>query len=427
MSSTLAFPAATPGAVACPKAIARLLAPFLVAASVLYNFLLCFVDTKLFSIGTHVVIACEIVIIAAAFAIVWHRSATQYIILLLLAGYFYVIMLIRSEFDPKVLRDLLIPFAFFLMGSYLGSFRSADRLVTALLFFALGVVLFEWLALNTYLHYFDPIKYYVARGTEANLQADSANGVFIKANDTVAGLYINSTRFEARTLLPFLGEHRASGVFLEPVSAGNFGAIVFAWIFLRDRHHLAVFLFKTLAVAIILVLADARYGFYLSVSIVVIYFMASLSRPTMLFLAPFAVIMALVYAAIGWQGTSDNGLVGRLLATGHSLSMLDAFQVLGLQMSNFFVSGYAGDSGYGYVLVKIGLVGAAAIWGLFAYAPGIANHDVWRFKVFIAVYITSLLAISASLFSIKTAALLWFLYGTLHNPLRGLRSLPIRR
>ena len=40
-------------------------------------------------------------------------------------------------------------------------------------------------------------------------------------------------------------------------------------------------------------------------------------------------------------------------------------------------------------------------------------------KTFIAFYIIFLLTVSASLFSIKTAALLWFLYGTLNNQNRA--------
>jgi hypothetical protein len=36
----------------------------------------------------------------------------------------------------------------------------------------------------------------------------------------------------------------------------------------------------------------------------------------------------------------------------------------------------------------------------------------------VALYIVILLTISTSLFTIKTAALLWFLLGTLNNPIR---------
>jgi putative polymerase len=328
-------------------------------------------------------------------------------------------MLTRAEFDPKIIHDVLIPVAFFFMGSYLGSLRAADKLVTILIAVAVGAALFEWLALNTYLHYFDVIKYYVARGTEGKLAADTANGVFIQSTDSAAGLYVNGTRFEARTLLPFLGNHRVAGIFLEPLSVGNFGAIAFAWVLLRDRHRFWPFVAKTVAVAAILVLADARFGLYLSISTLVIYLVARFVRPTMLFIAPFLAMVALVaFAAIGWQGNIDNTLAGRALSAGQSLTALDVLQVFGLQTNDSFFSGYSGDSGYGYVLVKIGLVGMAALWALFAYAR-VLDREAWQFKTFIAVYVVSLVAISASFFSIKTAALVWFLYGTLNNPARA--------
>jgi putative polymerase len=97
-----------------------------------------------------------------------------------------------------------------------------------------------------------------------------------------------------------------------------------------------------------------------------------------------------------------------------TLVALDPWQVFGLRISDFFIGGYSGDSGYGYILVKVGLVGLIAIWALFVYAPTF-DRDAWRFKVFIAFYAVALLSISTSLFTIKTAALLWFLYGTLNN------------
>jgi putative polymerase len=390
----------------------------LVSAAVLYNFLLCFVDTNIHGLGVKVVVVCEVAIIGMAFGMIWHLSRTLYVVVLLIAIYFFTFMVLRSEFDPKILRDVLIPIAFVLLGNHLGSLRSADRLVTFLILIAFSVALFEWLALNTYLHYFDVIKYYVSRGTEVNLASDSVSGVFIKSSDSTAGLYINGKRLEDRTLLPFLGEHRVSGIFLEPVSAGNFGVIAFAWILLRENR-LWPFIGKSLTIGTILVLADARFGLYLSLFLLVIYLVAPVIRPTMLFLAPFCMMLALLsYAAVGSLARADNTLGGRVLAAGNSLANLDPLEVFGLHTSNFFISGYAGDSGYGYALVKLGLVGLVAIWALFVYTPD-ADKAAWRFKNFLAFYVVSLLAISASLFSIKTAALVWFLYGTLNNPRRA--------
>jgi putative polymerase len=393
-------------------AIGRMLAPLVIFAAVLLNFGLCFINTNVFKVNPSVVILSEIVLIAMAFSLIWYRSTVLYIFLLVLSVYFFSVMFVRSDFDPKIIRDFLIPFLFFFLGYYFGSVRSCDGLVTLLILLALGSALFEWLALNTYLHYFDVIRYYVARGTEANLQADSA--LLIRGDDT-AGLYVNGTRFQERTLLPFLGSHRISGIFLEPVSAGNFGAIAFAWVVLRDRGRIWPLVAKSIAIAIILVLADARFGFYFCIFTLLLYLAAPIIRPTMLFLAPFLLMIGLVaYAGYHWQEAPSNELAGRLMHAAYSLVELDPWQLFGLKISDVFMGGYAGDSGYGYMLVKVGLVGLTAIWTLFVYAP-IFDRDAWRFKIFIAFYAVSLLSISASLFTIKTAALLWFLYGTLNN------------
>jgi putative polymerase len=394
------------------------LAITVVCATVLFNLVLCFVNTTLFGIGTNAVVATEIVLIGVALGITWYRSYTLYAILLASTAYFFAVMLIRSEFDPKIARDFLIPIVFFFVGNQLGSLRLADRMVTLLIVIALGVAAFEWLALDTYLHYFDVIHYYLARGTEQTLESDSAAGLFIKGSDSAAGLFVNATRFGERTLLPFLGEHRASGIFMEPVSAGNFGAIAFAWVVLRDRSRVWIFAAKILAIATILVLADARFGFYVCIFTLVIYLAAPVTRPTMLFLAPFlAVVALLTYAYVDPKQGWDNSIVGRFLSSGRSIATLDGWQALGLRVSEVFTSGYAGDSGYGYVLAKVGLVGLAAFWALFVYAPS-SDPNAQRFRNFIAFYVVSLLTISASLFSIKTAALLWFLYGTLNIPRR---------
>ena len=394
------------------------LAITVVCATVLFNLVLCFVNTTLFGIGTNAVVATEIVLIGVALGITWYRSYTLYAILLASTAYFFAVMLIRSEFDPKIARDFLIPIVFFFVGNQLGSLRLADRMVTLLIVIALGVAAFEWLALDTYLHYFDVIHYYLARGTEQTLESDSAAGLFIKGSDSAAGLFVNATRFGERTLLPFLGEHRASGIFMEPVSAGNFGAIAFAWVVLRDRSRVWIFAAKILAIATILVLADARFGFYVCIFTLVIYLAAPVTRPTVLFLAPFlAVVALLTYAYVDPKQGWDNSIVGRFLSSGRSIATLDGWQALGLRVSEVFTSGYAGDSGYGYVLAKVGLVGLAAFWALFVYAPS-SDPNAQRFRNFIAFYVVSLLTISASLFSVKTAALLWFLYGTLNIPRR---------
>jgi putative polymerase len=391
-------------------AIGKWLAPVITSVAVLYNFLLCFVNTNLHGIGPSIVISTEIALIGMALGLVWNRSYTLYVILLLLAAYFYTVMLIRFELDPIVLRNVLIPIAFYFLGRHFGSVRTADRLVLVLLAIALGVALWEWLALNTYFRYFNVSDYYIARGT-ADLEDQQ------RFLDYFQGFF-NSTRFDNRTLLPFLGNHRVSGIFLEAPSVGNFGAIVFAWTLLRP-HRISAFIARTVAILMIIVLADSRFGLYFCVIEVLIYALSPVIRPTALFVAPFLMVLALLYVGVVEPKTIGNDIAGRFVLAGHILTSIDPAQVFGLEPSGIksgvrFAMNEITDSAYAYVLVEIGIIGAALLWGLFVYAP-VPTRDAWRFKTIVAFYYVLLMTVAASPFTIKTAALLWFLFGTLNN------------
>ena len=391
-------------------ALGKWLAPVIISAAVLYNFLLCFVNTKLHGISPSTVISVEIALVGMALGLVWNRSRTLYVILVLLAAYFYTLMLIRFEFDPKILRDVLIPIAAYFLGRYFGSVRTADRLVLVLLLIAFGVALWEWIAVDAYLRYFNVSNYYIARGT-----ADAEQQQFLY--QYFQGFF-NSTRFDDRTLLPFLGNHRVSGIFLEAPSVGNFGAIVFAWTLLRP-HQISTFIAKTVAILMIIVLADSRFGLYFCVIEVLIYALSPVIRPTALFVAPFLMLLALLYVGVAEPKTNVNDIAGRFVYAGHILTSIDPAQVFGLEPSGIkggvrFAMNEITDSAYAYVLVEIGIIGAALLWGLFVYAP-VPTRDAWRFKTIVAFYYVLLMTVAASPFTIKTAALLWFLFGTLNN------------
>jgi putative polymerase len=381
------------------------LAEILIVAATVFNFVLCFVNTTMFGVGANLVISTEVGLIGLSFALTWDRSSTEYAILLMLGAYLIAVMVMRANFDPQFGRDILIPIVFLFLGRYFGSVQAGDRIVLILLIATLATCLFEWFALDTYLRFFDVLKYYVARGSVTGMDTE-----------LLPGLYISGTRTDARTLLPFLGDHRASGLFLEPVSIGNFGAVAFAWVLLRDYRRSWIFFLKVLVVAMILVLGDARFGFYLCFATLAAYAVAPFLRPTMLFVAPFLVVIALLaYAGFSTRelASIDNDFAGRLLFAGDLLRSLNPWQVFGLQTNDVAME----DAGYAYTFVSMGLFGAAALWGVFAYSS-VPDRDAWRFKIFVALYIVILLTISTSLFTIKTAALLWFLLGTLNNPNR---------
>jgi putative polymerase len=387
--------------------IGERLGPILTLMAVLYNCFLCFSNTVFLTISPAVVISAEIILIGSALTMVWYRSFTLNAIMVAIAAYFYTVMMIRSQFDPKILRDVLIPVAFFFLGCHFGTLRVADRLVTLLIVVALADAMFEWLEPIAYAHYFDVARYYIERGTAGQEEHQFFGGFF------------NSARFQNRSLLPILGDHRVSGIFLEAPSVGNFGAIVFAWILLRPKR-LWSFVLKTIAVVMIVVLADARFGLYFCLFVAAIYPISRFIPRILLFIGPFAAMIALVaYASAEGSQVFDNDMVGRFLYAGQILSKIYPAQVFGLGASDIsagpsFASDPVNDSAYTYVLVEIGILGAAALWALFVYSP-VANQTAWRFKTVVAFYYILILTIAASAFTIKTAALLWFLYGTLNR------------
>jgi putative polymerase len=377
----------------------------IVLAATTFNFVLCFVNTSLLHVSSAGVVLCEIALVGMALLAIIDRSK---LVVALLAGcvlYWVFIATVQGAFDPKPLRDMVIPLVFYAAGRALGTPRDADRLVAAAVAVVLAVGVFEFLFLPLYIHYFDVLGYYVSRGTVSASQAEVASD----------RLFVSGMRYEGRTLLPFLGEHRASSVFLEPVSVGNFGAIAWAWVLLRNWGRPLATALKLTPILAIFVLADARFGLMISLATTVAYVGARHVRWPVLLLAPFLVIVALALVGYAYPDLPwDNTLRGRLLLSGQFLQKLTIPDVFALVR----VGGFLSDSGYAYTLTQIGLVGFALLWSAFVLAP-CHSLAAWRYRLFAALYVVALLTISDSIYSIKTAALLWFLLGVLAYPARA--------
>jgi putative polymerase len=367
----------------------------LILAALAFNAALCFTNTMLFPVNDLMVIGAELLIVAAAMLLAVDRRIEPYLILALFFSYALLIMAMRPMFDAKAVRDFLIPIAFYLLGLRRPSLMVADRaaLASGLLVVAFG--LFEYLDVDTFGKYFNVIRYYVARGTVASTQVSDQTGV----------LFPSGFRPDARSLLPFLGAHRVSSLFLEPVSAGNFGVILYFWALSRSdmRGRLVVFL----CAAVTIVLADARFGAYTCVAVTATAFVFHrLPRPVW-FVLPFAIMVALAF--YGFESTQvnwENNLPGRLLWTARLLTSLSLDAVMGISPNKPFLS----DSGYAYSLNEIGIVGLVFFWGIFIFS-GPRDPIAWRLRACIATYLCLLLIISDSPYSIKTAALLWFMLG----------------
>jgi putative polymerase len=371
----------------------------IVLATLLFNFVLCFVNTNVFRVSSGTVILAELFLIGAALLTIIVRSRDVLVLLGICIAYGVFLGALHGAFDPKPVRDMMIPIIFYFAGREAGSPQMGDRLVTAAVVTVLSIGLFEYFFLPLYVKYFDILGYYVSRGT---VQAASAE----QSSDR---LFISGMRYEGRTLLPFLGEHRVSSILLEPVSVGNFGAICFSWIALRHWHRPFSMLLLLIPVVAIFVFADARFGLFVSLASLVVIALARFIGWMPVLLAPFAVALILACVGFAYPDTPwDNTLPGRLLLSGQMLSGMTPAELFAFDRVDRFTS----DSGYTYTFTQIGLVGFAALWTMFVIAS-CRDLQAWRFRLFAALYVVLLLTISNSIYSIKTGALLWYLLGSL--------------
>jgi putative polymerase len=361
-----------------------------------FNLFLCFVNTRVFPVlDTHVMMA-EMVFIGCAFAFAADRRSGMYVVLAIFITYMMVVFALRNQIDLKALRDILIPVAFFFMGQRLGNERLADRLVTFSIIVVLGFGLFEYLATELFLDYFNVIGYYISRGT-------------ISVADVwgqTRGLYVSGVRPEPRTLLPFLGQHRVASIFLEPVSEGNFGAIVYAWALFRNN---MPWRWLTIACALaIIVMADARFGLYTCILMTLLFpFYNIIPKPVWMILPFLFLALIAIYGLETGTNGGPNDIAGRFDVTAAILTALSFEEVIGSKVSN--VVGF--DSGLTYSLTDFGILGFAGLWAIFVYLP-VRDLKAWKFHSQVILYFLLLLTISNSGYTIKTGAMLWFLLGT---------------
>ncbi len=397
--------------------------PFaLVFAALTFNFFLCFVNTNLFEVSRAHVIAAEMLIIGIAFAASYKSiSQSQIVVICGVILYLLVVSTFRSlassaDFDVKIIRDFVIPIAFFLLGTTTGNLAKVDSMVRICAVIVTAVAIFEYFFLDTYLRYFNISAYYISRGS---LDRDQIEWLSIN-------LYVSGIRPEGRALFPFLGDHRVSSIFLEPVSPGNFAVTLFFWALVRSycerRLYLGLF-----AMAIFLtIMADNRFGAILFAASLAALLIPNRYLQAVILIAPFTVIAALLCVGFWYSDPQiDNSFWGRILSAGETLAKLDVSNWIGIGETTDLADTYA-DSGYAYTISRVGIVGFLTFWGLFMALRG-ASAQFQMFRAFCGLYFAAILCVSYSPYTIKTAGLLWFLLGALSIVRGTLQSSTVAR
>lgn len=374
----------------------RMLAAPLVAASALYLAILCFANTHIYSINNAVVAMADAAIVLAALGLAFNRYArTLTLIALGLVAFFCLQRLFTPELAIKPIRDILAAVAFLFLGKAYGDAKSAQGVLVAIGLIVIGFGLWEYLHLSSYVQAFNVRGFYVARGvTDPDV---------IGSGD----LFTSAMRPFDRTLLPFLGQHRVSSVFLEPVSMGNFGAIAAAWALSRTSAPLRESATALFIAAFAIVIADARFAAGAVALFLVARFVPLSATRALILVMPLIAIAILVTMGALFDPHGDT-LVSRFAHSGQAIAALTLPELLGAEADGVYSTE---DSGYYYVLKSFGAPVALALWISFAFLST-PNAEATRLKFFIAIYACLLLCVSsASLFALKTAGLAWFLLG----------------
>ena len=383
--------------------------PFVaVLGAMTFNFGLCFANTNVVGVGVSAVIGCEVVIISSvlfyAYPVLDYR---QFLVVASALLYLLALSALRAlmgeGFGVKSIRDVLIPVAFFLLGAGSGDTKTADKIVQAAVLIVIAVGLFEYFFTDTFTRFFNIASFYVERGTMDTSQAQQSSNLFVSG--------MRPEGFNGgRNLLPFLGNHRVSSIFLEPVSAGNFGIIVFMWALVRSLMERRIFWGFFASGLLIIVLSDSRFGaFFCAICLLLALVPASI-RTALVAVLPVCGLLAVVVLpdAMAEHYRISAGLMGRVDLAGRILDRFDALNWFGLTPPEFVTS----DSGYAYALAGLGIIGLIIFWALLMSTKGFGSR-FYLFRDLAGAYFAVLLCISNSPFTIKTGALLWFLVGVL--------------
>lgn len=373
----------------------------IVLAGISYNAVLAFMNAHGSSISLSLVITTEVLILVAAALIVLGAGMqpTDGPPALLFSCFLIVALLITvfgGTWFIGMARNVAIIALFAMLGARIGStglkkcFFLAGLLVGA-------VLLLEIISVDQYAATFQPGPYF-----------QQTRGIGTADYDD-SGLFAPALGFEGRFSIFTITGHRTASLFLEQVSLGNFAAVMA--IFLVSKWaQIARWqrVFSIALITIILLTTNSRAGLAVALAAPIVYFIAPrLHRHTTLLIMPVVMLAALIISHT--VPSSGDDLPGRLAVTIENLSTLDLHSLAGLEA---LTADRFADSGYTYVIYASSIFGLLGLWVFISTIVAGPDKERLRCSLLTGLYIFGNLSVSGtSIFSIKTAALLWLLVG----------------
>ena len=396
------MPAATAPLLRSPAAdVSATVGAGILWAAVLFNLLLCFADTNLLRLSAAPVMLVEGAILGAALLLPLARSRRgpnrMDFLLIGLFGTWLLLSILRQVIDPKYFRDVAIIPIFVLLGLA----TRGEGLHRRLFWLHMVIVAFavwEAISVTNFVSVFSIGDYFAHTRGKANIDWS-----------VESGLYLSAIRPEARFLFPALPLHRLSSVFLEPVSLGNYVVIATIWVagFWRQIPQ-RMRMVAAVTTLLLLIGSDSRMATVTCIALL----LALPARRFIPALAPVLVaplvIAAMVLAVLALHlqaGTDDFG--GRI---GHAVETFRAFTLSNYAGLSLSLLSDAEDAGFAYIVMTQSLLMAVALW-VSLFLRRLRTPESRYVHLAVALYVALNLTVSWSLFSIKTAGLLWFLLG----------------
>lgn len=390
----------------CPRLRDWLPASIVIWAT-LFNALLALINAQMLKLSPAAVIAAESITSLLAFALAMARYRPEMRRWWIMAGLIVLMFSLgssaRGDFQPKLLRDVIIIPNYILLG-IAAPRRSLNGAVCAIHAIVIALGLYEALDTAGFSKLFDVQSYYI------NTRGYDDENFWNKQSD----LFVSAVRPGERIFLPFLNLHRLSSVFLEPVSSGNYCAIITAFICARYRTlGWPARCFLIGGNVLVLVGCDGRLAGLSSLLIIAVSLVAPRTpRGTAILYLPLTLIAAVVATDLLDLRAGLDDLAGRIA---HTVELLRQYELQDLfALSDRFIW-RAADSGVAYLIMTQTVVGFALIWTFVIFGASEDDAEQIRFTHGAAIYLSLAMMVSFAILTVKTAGLLWFIQGALQR------------
>lgn len=371
-------------------------------ASVCYLSVLSFINAHGIRMSVSLTAVCEALIYLGCLGILMRRLPLASIAFAcFVCSWVLLTWLIRQGVDVKSLRDLVIPILFLSLGRYVADVGFADRTLKLIVLIVAALGLFEVFFVDAYARLFNTFSFYVNTGGIAESNAMYQGQLLTLNGFRPAGI--------GRTILPFLlGPHRASSVLMEPVGLGNFAVIVLAWLLSKPWQEMRANWIFGFGALLLITLCDSRFGLMMSVVLLAARCLPAQILSRLSLAVPLLALGAVIGIASFMPSIGDN-VLGRITVTGRALLDFDWRLLTGLASP---LPPY-GDMGYAYLLSRFGVPMSVVLVATLFLIP-MRDQGGIRFRAFTVLYLFANLSVSGtSLFALKTAGILWFLFGVL--------------